>query len=148
MFRPKPDDELIPSDPAERLWFRLLRVHYLMFRRVSQVFQQYGVTPPQFAVLRRLMEDEGLMQQTLAEKLRVTKGNVSQMLKVMERDGLIERTPEGASKQSILTDKARAVLEELIPAHTQFVRTQLSSFSQAEQSQLLELLKKLEASLT
>jgi DNA-binding MarR family transcriptional regulator len=149
MFRPKHSGEELagPNDLAEQLWGKLLHVHHLMLRRAGQLFQQYGITPPQYFVMKRLAEGEILTQQELAQKLRVTKGNVSQMLKLMERKGLIERTAEGASKQIVLTGEARALLAEIGPAHTEFVHSHLSALSQDEQAQLGELLERLENSL-
>ncbi len=147
MPKTETNDEWIPDDPAVDLWYKLTRVRYLMIRRAAQLYQQYDVTPLQFVVMRRLYEGEKLTQQKLADRLFVTKGNISQMLKVMERKGLIERIKEGSFKRLIITDKARAILKELIPAHTQFVDSQLSSLSLAEQAQFLGLLKKLQDGL-
>ncbi len=144
MPKTETNDEWIPDDPAVELWFKLIRVRYLMIRRGAQLYQQHDVTPLQFIVMRRLYEGENLTQQKLADRLFVTKGNISQMLKVMERKGLIDRIKEGSSKRLVITDKARAILKEFIPAHTQFVDSQLSSLSPAEQTQFLDLLEKLE----
>lgn len=145
MLRPKRshDQWFDTNDPAEELWGQLLRVHYLMFQRAGQFFQQYSITSAQYFVMRKVIEGDITTQQVLAEKLHVTKGNVSQMLKIMEREGLIERTAQGASKKILLTDKAKALLEELGPAHIEFNRSNLSSLSQDEQAQLMGLLEKL-----
>ncbi len=148
MPKTETNDEWIPDDPAVDLWFKLIRVRYLMIRRAAQLYQQHDVTPLQFVVMRRLHEGEKLTQQKLADRLFVTKGNISQMLKVMERKGLIKRIKEGSFKRLIITDKARTILKELVPAHTQFVDSQLSSLSPAEQAQFLGLLEKLQDGLT
>lgn len=132
---------------SESLWFKLLKVPHLIHRHGIHFFQEHNLTPPQFFVCRKVYEGEILTQQALANKRGVSKGNISQMLKLMERDGFIKREAEGTAKQITLTQKALTMLEEVIPAHIEFTSERLAGLTHDEQKQLLSLLSKLENSL-
>lgn len=122
---------------------KLMRVIQLMLQRDSKLLSEYGITVPQFTVLRTLLQDEEITQQELAEKMMVTKGNVSQMLKIMERDGLITRVREGTSKRVMLTDKARDLMAQIGPIFMALIKAQMAGLSRAEQRQLIQLLGKM-----
>ena len=61
---------------------------------MSQVFSRHGLTGPQFDVLATLHRGEGIMQQELAARMLVTKGNVTGVVDRMEALGWIERRPD------------------------------------------------------
>jgi DNA-binding MarR family transcriptional regulator len=90
---------------------------------------------------------EGIMQQELADSLLVTKGNVCQLLDRLEGRGLILRRREGRTNRLFLTDKGRRLCNEVVPAHETLVAERFSALSPKEQTQLHELLRKLDKSL-
>jgi DNA-binding MarR family transcriptional regulator len=98
-------------------------------------------------VLAHVAASEGQTQQTLADSLLVTKGNVCQLLGRMERLGLIERQQEGRSNRLYLTDKGRALFQEIVPDHEATVAGCFSSLDSDEQKTLLRLLRKVDQSL-
>jgi len=134
------------NDTMLVIWFRLMRIAQKMGRSGGGLIQSFGVTPPQFLVMLHLQaqENDNLTQQQLADALLVTKGNISQILKIMEREGLIVREQEGAANKISLTACAYAILEKLQTAHTQFVHDHLNILSEAEQVFLIEILAKLD----
>ncbi len=74
--RPHPTDAPAEADPL-RVWFRFIRLHRRVVAAVAAELKAVGLSIPQFDVLSTLSEREGLTQQDLAERLYVTKGNVS-----------------------------------------------------------------------
>ena len=60
-----------------RVWFRLIRLEARMQAAVGERLRQIGVSIPQCDVLTTLSEAEGVSQQELAQRLYVTKGNIS-----------------------------------------------------------------------
>src|SRR5215210_4233725 len=75
-------------------WMRLARVYDKVQRRTQQHLRQFGLTPSQFDVLAQVGSAEGLCQQELAERLLVTKGNVTGLIDRMEQARLMVRRPD------------------------------------------------------
>ena len=72
---------------------------------------------PQCDVLTTLTEAEGISQQELAQRLYVTKGNISGLLDRLERAGLVERRSTAADRRQYaiyLTPAGRAAAEQAI----------------------------------
>lgn len=131
-----------------QIWTRLALVAQQVRALGTRFFAPYGVTPQQFLLLYALSgADDGMTQQALADYARVTKGNISQMMGVLERKGMIVRQADGAANVVILTAVAEQLLQEVEPLNVQLVTERLAVLSAAEQAQLLELLLKLEAGL-
>jgi DNA-binding MarR family transcriptional regulator len=132
---------------AVPVWLRLIRVYQKITQAATAQLRPYGLTLAQFDVLAHVGAAEGLTQQDLADRLLVTKGNVSQLVDKLERAGLMTRVPEGRACHLLLTDAGRALYREAVPAHEAFVDRQLSPLSRAEQIELLQLLRTLDRSL-
>lgn len=108
-----------------------------------EVIIQHGLTPPQYFLLIMLQQNPNLTQKEIARELRVSKGNVSQMLKIMERDGLVVRKADGAAYRVMVTQKAIDKIEIIIPEHQRHIAEQISVLSEAEQEQLNHIMSKL-----
>ncbi len=128
-------------------WLRLLRVEMKVERDLGEQLKRWGLNNAQFDVLAHVGADEGITQQRLADSLLVTKGNVAQLLDRMQRHGLIERRPEGRTNRLFLTEEGRRVFAEVVPAHENLIDEHLSALSREEQTQLFELLRKLDRAL-
>lgn len=128
-------------------WLRLARVYHKIERCAGEQLRGRGLSMAQFDVLAHVGSDEGLTQQRLADSLLVTKGNVCQLLDRMEAGGLIERRQEGRSNRLYLTDKGRRAFAEVVPTHEDHIASHLAGLTAGEQSDLLELLRKLDRSM-
>lgn len=126
-------------------WFRLSRFYHESIRRSNQHLKKWDLTISQFDVLAQVGASEPISQQELAEKLLVTKGNVTHMLAKMEQLGWVKREREWKTKYITLTPKGKRMLEDVLPAQEQFQADQFKNLSFEEKKQLHELLKKLEA---
>ena len=80
-----------PSADAMRAWLRFLRLNQRITRLAARVMRDKGLSVPQFDVLSTLSEREGATQQDIAERLYVTKGNISGLIDRMAEAGLVER---------------------------------------------------------
>lgn len=76
---------------AIRVWFRLLRLEARIRGAVSERLRTIGLSVPQCDVLTTLTEQEGVSQQELAQRLYVTKGNISGLIDRLADAGLVER---------------------------------------------------------
>ncbi|OXS79331.1 MarR family winged helix-turn-helix transcriptional regulator [Domibacillus enclensis] len=126
-------------------WFRLSRFYHESIRRSNQHLKKWDLTISQFDVLAQVGASEPISQQELAEKLLVTKGNVTHMLAKMEQLGWVKREREWKTKYITLTPKGKRMLEDVLPAQEQFQADQFKNLSFDEKKQLHELLKKLES---
>jgi DNA-binding MarR family transcriptional regulator len=136
-----------PRHPALLAWLRLARV----FRKIDTAsacnVRQHNLSVAQFDVLVQIGAREGLSQQQLAHSLLVTKGNISQLLKRMEQQGLIRRCHEGRTNALFLTDAGRRLFAEVVPAQEALIIDMFQALSPEEQRHLLELLRQLERTL-
>ena len=91
------DDE--SKDRAIRVWFRFLRLESRIQSTVAEQLRAIDLSVPQCDVLTTLTEAEGISQQELAQRLYVTKGNISGLLDRLERAGLVERRSTAADRR-------------------------------------------------
>lgn len=125
------------------VWFHLMGTANRMGHVGAHLIQSFGITPPQYLVIRELY-GEHLTQQELANRLLVTKGNISQMVKIMERDNLLVRESAGNANRLSLTAEAATIFGRVEEAHTELVRAGLKSLNQQELAQLHTLLGKID----
>ncbi|HCH0556757.1 TPA: MarR family transcriptional regulator [Pseudomonas aeruginosa] len=103
---------------------KLLGIAYRTFSRlVDAQLREHGFAMGQLPVLVALKHGDALSQGELARRARVEQPSMAQLLNRMERDGLVQRTPDPADGRSRLISltplarkrlpKARAVMEAM-----------------------------------
>jgi DNA-binding MarR family transcriptional regulator len=128
-------------------WLRLARV-FQKIDRVSEVhMRSLGLTMAQFDILAQVGSAHGITQQELADRLLVTKGNISQLLDRMEKLGLLRRSQEKRSNNLSLTAKGQELYARVVPSQEDLVAKQFSALSSTEVANLLQLLRKLDHAL-
>ncbi len=133
--------------PAVFAWLRLARVFQKIDTHSERLFRTYGLNRAQFDVLAHVGAARSMTQQQLADALVVTKGNISQLLCKMEQDGLIARCHAGRTNYLSLTEDGQALFQRVVPQQEAQLTTLLASLSNAEQLELLRLLRKLDRSI-
>lgn len=128
-------------------WLRLARVYQKVDRGSAEHLRKWDLSVAQFDVIAQVGSAEGLVQQELADRLLVTKGNISQLLDRLERRGLICRCQEGRTQRLSLSAAGRALYELVVPEQERYIASQLSTLSPEEQRLLHDLLQKLDRSL-
>jgi DNA-binding MarR family transcriptional regulator len=88
------------QDLAARVWFRFIRLESRLAAAVAEGLREINLSVPQCDVLTTLSEAEGVSQQTLAQRLYVTKGNISGLLDRLALAGLVERRSTAADRRS------------------------------------------------
>jgi DNA-binding MarR family transcriptional regulator len=109
---------------AARVWFRLLRLESRINTALGSRLRALGLTPPQCDVLTTLTEREGVSQQELAERLYVTKGNISGLIDRLVAGGLVERRAIAGDRRShaiYLTPAGSRRAQEAIAMQREFV---------------------------
>jgi DNA-binding MarR family transcriptional regulator len=132
-----------PDAPAEadplRVWFRFIRLHRRVSAAVAAELRAVGLSIPQFDVLSTLSEREGLTQQDLAERLYVTKGNVSGLIDRLVEAGLVERRPIPGDRRSHalhLTEAGLALARTGIAAQQSYVTRTLGRLPPGDVAEL------------
>jgi DNA-binding MarR family transcriptional regulator len=126
---PSPTSLDLEADPL-RIWFRVIRLHRRAVNTVASELKALGLSIPQFDLLSTLTEREGMSQQELAERLYVTKGNVSGLLDRMVEADLVERRSIPGDRRSnalYLTAKGRDLAEKGLAAQRAYVTRTLGS---------------------
>jgi DNA-binding MarR family transcriptional regulator len=85
---------------AMRVWLRFVRLQQRLSHLMAARLREIGLSIPQFDVLSTLTQEEGVTQQALAERLYVTKGNVSGLIDRLVEAGLVERHPLPGDRRS------------------------------------------------
>ena len=120
--------ELPQAPDPLRVWFRFIRLHRRVSGAIAGELKEIGLSIPQFDLLSTLTEREGLTQQELAQRLYVTKGNVSGLVDRLVEAGLVERRAIAGDRRSHalhLTEKGRDLAAQGIAAQQDYVRRTL-----------------------
>jgi MarR family transcriptional regulator, organic hydroperoxide resistance regulator len=108
----------------DRIYFRFIRLHQRVFSEMGQTLKPAGLSIPQFDVLSTLTEQQGLSQSDLAERLYVTKGNVSGLIDRLVDAGYVERRSAPGDRRSnalYLTEAGQAAAEQGLRLQKEFV---------------------------
>ena len=121
------------------------------FARLSEArLKPLGFGVGHLPVLIALQEERADTQRDLARFAKIEQPSMAQMLVRMERDGLIQRTPDatdGRSSRIALTGVAQTRLPAACEALLEGNREALSGFTDEEASQLVALLTRVIANL-
>ena len=123
----------------DRVWFRFMRLHQRMLMQMTARIRTLGLSIPQFDLLSTLTEQEGISQSELAEKLYVTKGNVSGLVDRLVQAGLVERRAIAGDRRSYamhLTPEGRRLAEAGIAAQRDFVASTLGRLNPGDLAEL------------
>ena len=139
--------EMGVRQPTVLAWLRLARVFQKVDRATAAGLRDCALSVAQFDVLAQLGTAEGITQQELADRLLVTKGNVSQLIARMEQRGLIRRCQDGRTMRLYLTPAGHRLYDAAIPAQERLLAAAFAALDPTEQQHLLTLLRKLDQSM-
>lgn len=128
---------------TSRVWFRYIRLHQALYSEVASRLRVIGLSVPQFDVLSTLTEREGMSQRELADRLYVTKGNVSGLIDRLVEAGLVVRqsTPDDRRSHALhLTDEGRRLAGLGIETHNRFMAETLGRLSEVDVAALDRIL--------
>lgn len=132
---------MAPASSADvaRVWFRFIRLSQALGGVASTRLRQVGLSVPQFDVLSTLTEREGCSQRELAERLYVTKGNVSGLIDRLVEAGFVERRAIPGDRRShalFLTPEGRKQAERGIALHQAIMQETLGQLPSEDVLQL------------
>lgn len=113
--------------------------------RVSETFGQSGLTSTQFSVLDVLYSKGPLRICELIDTILATSGNMTVVIKNMEKKGWVIRESCPKDKRAYvvsLTPKGIDIIEQALPRHIESIEKVFSVLTEDERLELIRLLKK------
>ena len=130
--------------------FTFVRLRRALRREFDCRTTGLGITGPQFQVLNRLWEGDGILASALASEVFTDPGTLSGLLDRLERRGLIRRARCAADRRTVeifLTDAGRELekpLEQIVSAMNEKALQKLTT---AERTTLFGLLERVGVNL-
>jgi MarR family 2-MHQ and catechol resistance regulon transcriptional repressor len=127
-------------------YIKLQRAAETVVSRTTAHLAAYHLTVSQFGVLEALYHLGTLSQRDLAQKLLKSTGNISTVLKNLEKRGLIsrERNPDDTRYMEVcISQTGRELLESFFPQHVQGIVEEMGILTAEEQEELARLCRKL-----
>lgn len=143
--------ELDPS--ATEVFLHLLRTGDEAFRVVEAHLAEHHITQGRFGVLmalwgncRQAGADVPLSPAELADRAGVTRATMTGLIDTLERDGLVQRTPDPDDRRMLavaLTARGEQLLHRILPNHFRQMAWLMAPLSEPERKTLVRLLTKL-----
>jgi MarR family 2-MHQ and catechol resistance regulon transcriptional repressor len=127
-------------------WYRFVRVLRKITYQMDEAMQELDLSRSQLELLIEIAFEKGVNQQTCANRMNVTKGNIAQHIARLERDELVQRHKDGRTNHLYLTEKGEDLVASIMPIHDQRVKEILSVLSPEELRQFQSILRKFDRS--
>jgi MarR family transcriptional regulator, 2-MHQ and catechol-resistance regulon repressor len=128
------------------VYIKLQRAAETVLARTTSHLAGHNLTVSQFAILEALYHLGTLSQRALGQKLLKSAGNVSVVLKTMEKRGLISRVRDPQDNRFVrvcITGDGRALIDRIFDGHVAGIVTEMSILTREEQQELGRLCRKL-----
>ena len=121
------------------------RAERMIHKKELETIKKSGLTAAQFGVLDALYNKGDLRICELIEKILTTSGNITVVIKNLEKDGLIKRKPDPKDKRSCIieiTEKGKKIMEDIFPEHIKNIESIFEVLTDEEKMTLKTILKK------
>lgn len=113
-------------------------------------FKEFALTRGQYLYLVRIYENPGIIQEKLAEMIKVDRTTAARAIGKLEKNGLIEKQPQSDNKKnkSLFVTNKGAKLAPVIQAENQYSnKVALKGFSEPEMQQLAAYLSRVQENI-
>lgn len=134
----------------ETLGFVIHDVARMLRREFDRRVQSIGLTRSQWSVLVHLHRSDGIQQKELADLLDITPITLSGLLDRLERDGWVERRPDGSdrrAKRVFLTAKVAPVIKNIQRLGKEVRMEALQGVNARDEEKLMLLLLQMRSNL-
>jgi MarR family transcriptional regulator for hemolysin len=142
----KDRDRAGPNEPEEFVGFWINLASRTIVRRMDARLRSSGFSLSYLPVLRALARGEPLSQKELAQAARIEQQSMAELLVRMERDGLVQRSPNPNDKRASLTSltrSARARFPKTAEVLRQGERDALAGFDDEERARFVSYLQRI-----
>ncbi|MBD3792176.1 MAG: MarR family transcriptional regulator [Campylobacterales bacterium] len=129
----------------QSLGFVLNRTALASKNRFNQMIKKYGISPEQWSVLFRVVEQGGISQKALADSTYKDQGNLTRMIDKLIEKEYIRREADADDRRAVklsATEKSVALAEAVAPLSGRHNENMTAGFSQEEKATLMALLDK------
>lgn len=133
------------KNPSVKAMIVMRKAFRTIDAKVSETFKQDDLTPTQFSVLDVLYSKGPMKIGELMESILATSGNMTVVIRNMEKKGWATRHTCPDDKRAYLvtlTDAGRQVIERALSLHIEKIEETFSVLTEEEQEELIRLLKK------
>lgn len=138
---------LPPDAHQRRAWLTLLRCYARIERELMQfIAQKYDSSLPRYDVLTALtMSDQGLTMGELATVLKVSKGNITGVVRRLKTDGLVRKVTsrEDRRVQSVtISPEGTRLWKQMHDDYARIITELLSGLSESQLKTLTDTLER------
>lgn len=111
---------------------------------LREEIEQYDLTPPQFALLAFLWQQDGLTQVELSEKGQIDRSTIGGLIDRLERNGLLERRQHPQDRRAYriyLTEQGKAMESALSACAERSLKKFTSGLNEHEVKELRRMLE-------
>lgn len=129
-----------------KLFIVLSRAYKAINEHVNKVIQASGLNPTEFAVLELLYHKGDQPLQQIGAKILLASGSITYVVDKLEQKGLLRRSACPTDRRVIfaqITDEGKKLIQDIFPDHAQQIDKLMSSLSDSEKLEAIDLLKKL-----
>jgi DNA-binding MarR family transcriptional regulator len=126
--------------------FKILEAGNIIQQKIMDPLERdYDLSGSKMSILMMLYNNDNhpLSPSLMAEKLHVSRANISAMLKRMERNELIEirtQVADARNKEVYLVNKGKELLNSILPAHYQRIHQLMEPLNEQDRNKLMVLL--------
>ncbi|MEM6281271.1 MAG: MarR family transcriptional regulator [Chloroflexota bacterium] len=131
---------------ALNTYIKLQRASESVIQRTTHHLSNYNLTLSQFSALEALYHLGTLSQVEVAQKLLKSTGNITTVLKNLEKRDLITRQRNEADNRYmdvVITQQGRDLIDSMLQKHITGIADDMSTLTADEQEELARLCKKL-----
>ena len=121
------------------------RAEHTIHRIEYKTIKQSGLTIAQFAVLEALYNKGDLRICEIIDRILTISGNITVVIKNLEKEGLIKKKPDPNDKRSCivsLTEEGKKIIEDILPDHIKNIKGIFDILTDEEKNTLKIILKK------
>ena len=114
-------------------------------KRASGIFREHGLTTMQFAVLEVLYHKGDLKIGEIIEKILSTGGNMTVVIRNLEKQGYITKVVDPKDKRSMLidlSDSGKNLIDDCFNKHMEYVKSSLQDLSKEDKNIVIDILRK------
>ncbi|MED3564488.1 MarR family transcriptional regulator, partial [Bacillus xiapuensis] len=127
-----------------KLFIVLSRAYKAINEHVNKGIQASGLNPTEFGVLELLYHKGDQPMQQIGSKILLASGSITYVVDKLEQKGLLKRIACPKDRRvtyAQITDEGKKFIEEIFPVHAENIHKLMSSLTDDEKAEAIELLK-------
>jgi MarR family transcriptional regulator, 2-MHQ and catechol-resistance regulon repressor len=129
-----------------KLFIVLSRAYKAINEHVNKIIQANGLNPTEFAVLELLYHKGDQPMQQIGGKILLASGSITYVVDKLEQKGMLKRIACPKDRRvtyAQITEEGKQFIQDVFPEHAQQIDKLMSSLTESEKLEAIDLLKKL-----